>query len=625
MHRLYALDDLRVLLDSAPAMIGYWDEHEIHRYANRTYNEWLNAFGSDIVGVSLHDVFGDQYESLVPYVKGALAGVPQRFTRDENDRYVDVQYVPHVRDGKVVGVMTIVTDVSDLHYAAQQVRQQNQLMRMAEEVADIGHWRFDIETKSMYWSPTMFRIYGHDPADHKPTLAAMVRDFHDDDREKFRNLFDHVAAKKESFSFAFRIVRPDGQIRHVHGKIRCEADDTSTVTGMFGVLNDVTEYTEMRERVIRQDRLVTTGTLASGVGHEINNPLTYLSSNIDFVIDELRTIAGGSPSERMKEIVKILGEAKEGAERIRKIVLGLRAFAREEVTVVPTDVVGSLELSVNMAMYEIRQRASVIYDLEDVPPVMADDSRLSQVFVNLLVNAAQSFETKDPQVNKVTVRTRKVNDRVCVDIEDNGPGIPDHVLPRIFDPFFTTKPIGEGTGLGLSICQSIVTSLGGDIVCRKLARGTNFRVCLPVATSKSKLPEALVLPDPPVPRGRRGRVLVVDDEDNVSKAIERVLVAEHDVTIVRDGREAQQRLLVNHEDYDVIFCDLMMPHVTGMDLYRQTNQVKPEVARRFVFITGGATSEQISAFLNTVSNDRIDKPFSNSHLKRLTRRRVDAR
>lgn len=621
MNRLYQFEDLRVLLDSAPAMIGYWDAQEIHRYANRTYNEWLNAFGSDIVGVSLRDVFGDQYESLVPHVRAALDGVPQRFTRDENDRYVDVQYVPHVRDGVVVGVMTIVTDVSDLHYAAQQVRQQNQLMRMAEEVADIGHWRFDVETGSLYWSPTMFRIHGHD-ASHTPTVESMIHDFHDDDREKFRILFDHVVAKKESFSFAFRIVRPDGEIRHVHGKIRYEAD-ADTVTGLFGVVNDVTEYTEMRERVIRQDRLVTTGTLASGVGHEINNPLTYLSSNIDFVIDELRTIAGGSPAGRMKEIVKILGEAKEGAERIRKIVLGLRAFAREEVTVVPTDVVGSLELSVNMAMYEIRQRASVVYDLMDVPPVMADDSRLSQVFVNLLVNAAQSFETKDPQINKVTVRTRRIGDRVCIDIEDNGPGIPDAILPRIFDPFFTTKPIGEGTGLGLSICQSIVTSLGGDIVCSRLTRGTGFRVCLPVATTGSKAPEVQV-PSAPQVGQRRGRILVVDDEDHVSRAIERLLAAEHDVTIVSDVRDAQARLLVRVEDYDVIFCDLMMPHVTGMDLFRQVVQERPDVARRFVFITGGATSEQISSFLNAVSNDRIDKPFSNSHLKRLTRRRVDA-
>jgi PAS domain S-box-containing protein len=384
----------------------------------------------------------------------------------------------------------------------------------------------------------------------------------------------------------------------------------------LAVAYDVTERDALRDRLMRQERLVTTGTLAAGVGHEINNPLSYVMANLDFSMDELRAISGATPPPRVAELIQVLAEAREGAERIRKIVRGLRAFAREEPVSAPTDVRAAIEMSINMAMHELRQKASVTTKIDDVPMILGDEARLSQVVVNLLVNAAQAFPKSNVAQNHITVRTYLATDgRVAIEVSDNGPGIPEETLSRIFDPFFTTKPLGVGTGLGLSICHSVVTALGGEIQCEtKLGEGTTFRVLIPttIEPTVTTVGPASMLP--------RGRVLVVDDEEAVLKSVARLLQAQHDVVAVSDSRDALRLLLDPRERFDVVFCDLMMPHFTGMDVHSRVKEANPELAERFVFITGGAVREDIRAFLNEVPNERLDKPFSSQNLRGIARR-----
>jgi two-component system NtrC family sensor kinase len=235
------------------------------------------------------------------------------------------------------------------------------------------------------------------------------------------------------------------------------------------------------EHFARQEHFVTTGTLAAGVGHEINNPLTFINANLEYAIEELRSLSGESPSDRLLEITSVLAEAKDGADRIRKIVRGLRALAREASEAIPIELGSVIELSLNMADHEIRLASACECKLEPGLFVLADEARLAQVFVNILVNAAQAFPSSGLARNHITVTTSAFDEtRVLVCISDNGSGIAPEVLPRIFDPFFTTKPSGTGTGLGLSISKNIVTSLGGEIsVQSTLGQGTTFRLLLP--------------------------------------------------------------------------------------------------------------------------------------------------
>jgi PAS domain S-box-containing protein len=498
-------------------------------------------------------------------------------------------------------------------------KRRTELLELAEQIAEVGHWRVELGKEEVLWSPEVYRILGRDPETFVPTLANAIDAYHPDDRATVRAHVERAFEQREPFAFELRIIRPDGQVRRVSSSGRCEVDPaTGRVRAVVGVFRDITEHEELRETLVRQARLVTTGTLAAGVGHEINNPLTYVGANIEFALNAVRSLADAAPSAKMAELVEVLDEARDGAERIGKIVRGLRSFARENAPLVPVDIHAAIEVATNMAVHELRGRAKVTKELQRVPLVLGDESRLSQVFLSLLVNAAQSFTTPDLERNRIVVRAASLEDgRVAIEVEDNGAGIPEDVVPRIFDPFFTTKAVGQGTGLGLSISHSIVTSLGGDITCRsELGKGTTFRVVLVSAgASPTEVRARTRAPADAV----GARVLVVDDDEAVLRAIARLLRPENEVVAISDAREAL-RLLESGERFDLILCDLMMPNITGMELHGLVEARNPKTAERFVFITGGTIHQDVRTFLARVPNERIEKPFSKGTLRDIARR-----
>jgi len=209
---------------------------------------------------------------------------------------------------------------------------------------------------------------------------------------------------------------------------------------------------------------------------------------------------------------------------------------------------------------------------------------------------------------------------VVIEVRDTGSGIAPEHLGRIFDAFFTTKPVGVGTGLGLSICHRIVRSLGGELeVESELDAGSTFRVSLPAASSTGES----VRPPSLIPRrpGRRGRVLVIDDEPMIATAIRRTLSLEHDVVLSSAAAIALQRIKQG-EEFDVILCDLMMPQMTGMELYEELVRTAPAQADRVVFLSGGAFTAAARAFLDEVPNPHLEKPFDTRQLLALVNDRT---
>jgi signal transduction histidine kinase len=407
-----------------------------------------------------------------------------------------------------------------------------------------------------------------------------------------------------------RLLRSDagGRIRWLIAQTR-EATPGAFVT----VLKDITlerEHEKSRERASQHQRLVTTGTLAAGVGHEINNPLAYVLANIELALEELRSMAGASPSGQMKNLIEALSDAKEGAELIRRIVRGLRALAREDTHPTACNLEEAVETALHMAMHELRQKASVHVDLKDAPPVLADEARLSQLFVNLLVNAGQAFEHAAPERNAVRITATPRTDTVVLRVADNGPGIAPENLARIFDPFFTTKPVGVGTGLGLAICHGIVTGLGGSISCVSTpGQGACFEIELPRAPTHTQQVMFEAPPKTPV-----GRVLVVDDDAGVMRTVQRTLAAKHHVTAYGDPREALAAI-ERGDRFDVVFCDVMMPHMRGTELYRRVFRVDPHLASRFVFITGGADDDSVDQVAAQGGISTLEKPFTTEALR----------
>jgi PAS domain S-box-containing protein len=379
--------------------------------------------------------------------------------------------------------------------------------------------------------------------------------------------------------------------------------------------SDATHATFQRQLVLA-DRLAAVGTLAAGVAHEINNPLSVLVANVELAL-ELISAMGGAPSARTDELEVMLREAREGAARVTKIVRSLKTFSRvEEERPEITDIIPVLELAITMASNEIRHRARLIRDYGSAPFVKADGARLGQVFINLLINAAQSFRVGTTAANEIRVITSTDGSgRAVVEIRDSGQGIPPELVSRIFDPFFTTKGIGAGTGLGLAISHNIVASMGGEILVQsRLGQGASFRVILP-ASSSSESPTAPPRAVPVPHSVRRALVLVVDDEPSVGFAIRRVLRG-HDVETATTAPEALG-LLAQGKEFDVILSDLMMPGMSGMELYAEISHLHPKLAPRVVFLTGGAFTPEANSFLDRIENERMDKPFESRKLREL--------
>jgi CheY-like chemotaxis protein len=276
-----------------------------------------------------------------------------------------------------------------------------------------------------------------------------------------------------------------------------------------------------------------------------------------------------------------------------------------------------LEAAIRMASNEVRHRAQLIRSYGEVPLVSGSEAKLGQVFINLIVNAAHAIPQGRAASNEIRIVTRTDNAGCAVvEIHDTGSGIPPSILPRIFDAFFTTKAVITGTGLGLAISHRIVTAYGGQIsVESQVGRGSIFRTVLPPAQGKAVEVKSAATEAAP---GRRGRILVVDDERMLGITIQRALASEHEVTAVTAASEAY-RLLTGGEQFDLVLCDLMMPEMSGMDLYAQLRKLNPDQTRKFVFMTGGAFTADASRFLAQISNTSIEKPIRAAKLRSLVR------
>ena len=412
------------------------------------------------------------------------------------------------------------------------------------------------------------------------------------------------------------LTRLDGRFVYV------DASSTPTTwsgrPSTFAMLRDVTQRREIVAKTLEADRVATLGTLAAGVGHEINNPLASILANVEFLTEDLEMLEGeiASSSEvtdriqRIAQTKAVLAEIGEGGRRIRDIVADLQTLSRADEDIGPVDVTVVLESSLRIAAAETKYRACIVRQFEPVPRVHGSSSRLAQVFLNIIVNAAQAIEEGALSENEIRVRVFRAGPRVVVEVHDTGSGITQDHLRDIFTPFFTTKPVGQGTGLGLAICQRVVHSLGGEIeVESEEGRGSCFRVLLPVA-------EAPPVDDPvDLPSPAAVRILFIDDEQLVRRAFARHMSRSCDVVTASSASEGLA-LLGSSRSFDVIVCDLMMPEMTGMALYDEVVRSHPAMVRRMIFMTGGDFTPRARTFLATVTNPRIEKPLDQDQIRR---------
>ncbi|MBC8067751.1 MAG: response regulator [Deltaproteobacteria bacterium] len=392
--------------------------------------------------------------------------------------------------------------------------------------------------------------------------------------------------------------------------------------GAVAVFRDVSMEKVAQSQLVLSDRMASVGALAASVAHEINNPLASVIANLELAAQELDE-RPESEREGIQTAADELRDAREGAERVRTIVRDLKMFSRADGEWHgPVDVRRALASSLRMASNEIRHRARLVTAWNDVPMVHANEARLGQVFLNLIVNAAQAIPEGHAHDNCIHVVTRTDDaGNVVIDVSDTGTGIAPETMRQLFTPFFTTKSPGDGTGLGLSICRRLVHAMGGQITVEsELGKGTTFHVVLPPAKVVARPTRSIpIIKDDTT--GRRGRVLVVDDEVSVANTIQRALQAAHDITIAHDGAAALAKIEAG-ERFDVILCDLMMPVMSGMELFARLSATRPDYAAKIVFVTGGAFTAEARSFLEERENLHIEKPFDVKTLRRVVEERL---
>jgi len=375
---------------------------------------------------------------------------------------------------------------------------------------------------------------------------------------------------------------------------------------------------EFEQRLQSRDRMASIGTLTAGVVHGINNPLSYVIANLEYVKRLLAPGAGPLPGNVLAELSDVLDDSLDGAERVRSIVSDLGSYSNPGQTrVLAVDLERATERALSVAANEIRHRARVVREYSAIPSALGTEAKLAQVILNLLINAAHSIEVGAVDRNTITVRTRlDLRERPTLEIEDTGCGIAQEHLGRVFDPFFTTKPVGVGTGLGLSIAKRIVCDLDGEIHLESVhGRGTRVLLTLPAAP-----PSAATLPVlesvPPFSTERIcARVLVIDDEPAILRAFRRVLSA-HEVVTASSGAEALSKL-ADARNFDAIFCDVMMPEMSGVEVYQRIREGHPGQEHKLVFMTGGAFAELAAHFIESVDNPKLKKPFTGSSVRAL--------
>jgi signal transduction histidine kinase/CheY-like chemotaxis protein len=374
------------------------------------------------------------------------------------------------------------------------------------------------------------------------------------------------------------------------------------------------ELMQTRDNLARAERLAALGRLSASIGHEINNPLSYVIGNLNYICEELND----DQSERQDALIlSAVEDALGGAERIRRIVAELRAFgsSSERDARRAVDVNQLLEEALKVARGETRHRVRIERRYEPVPKVMADPTRLTQVCVNLIVNAAQAIpeERAGSDGAIVTLRTRTLpNERLALEISDTGVGIREEARERLFEPFFTTKARAGGTGLGLFVSLGIVTSLGGTIeIDGRAGEGTTVRVILPAHQGAE--PEQDEVARSSIRGLKNRRLLVVDDDVLVARTLARQLSGHH-VEVVSSGQAALERLSAGKSNFDLVLCDLMMPDMTGMEVYEAVEERCPALAERFVFISGGGVTERSRKFLEAHADRVLPKPIDNRQL-----------
>lgn len=512
--------------------------------------------------------------------------------------------------------------VAEDQRSESRLTRQLGLMELAERYAGLGHWHVDLTSLEVTWSPVVFEIYGVEPGSFEPDFSSAVDFLHPEDRPRLLEAWARALNERTGYEIEARLIRPNGELVHVIAKAKVQLDRDGDPIGVFGIFQDVTE----REREVRRranaDRLTALGTLAAGLAHEINNPMAFLTANLEYAAEVLRAVRDGqATSADVSEALEALTEASAGAARVDSIVSSLRTFGA-----LPTS--GPAEFDLILVIQDVlseRARPEHIrYEstlLEANAPVAGDGAVVGKVIEELLDNAERAVRSIQGRAPVVGVHLTRCEENFIIEVVDNGHGMDDEVIKKAFEPFFSTYDVDEGNGLGLSSCLGIINSLGGSIeLASRPGLGTTVTLTLPVAVADESDDDDSSANQAEL--AAQTLIYVVEDEALVARAIRRTLGNSYRVEFF-DGADSALEALEEDGEPAAIICDIMMPGKTGLDLYRLVEKRYPGFIDSFIFLSGGVFSESMENRISEIKAPRVAKPFSSDHLRETVKQVVD--
>jgi PAS domain S-box-containing protein len=516
--------------------------------------------------------------------------------------------------GEIIGFRGVSRDITERKRMEEALRLSEERYRTLLDEMDTPYYEDDLAGNFTFVNDAMCRAMGYS----KEELIGMNYKVYtppEQVTEVFQAYSQVYRTGKTTNVFARETIHKNGRVFPVETSILPLKDDKGEIIGFRGISRDITERKKAEEEKRQLERkaqlasrLASVGELASGVAHEINNPLTGVIGYAHLLL---------SRKDISRDVRRDLEIINEGSQRVAGIVKKLLAFARQ--TKPEHRYVNINELirnTLDLRAYELSaNNIKVTLQLNrDIPLTIADPGQLQQVFLNLIINAETEMKSASDR-GKLTIKTEKINNTLRITFKDTGPGIPEENLETIFDPFFTTREVGQGTGLGLSVCHGIITEHNGKIWAEsEWGKGASFIVELPLTTEEGQGESSEPVVEESEKIAKAVKILVVDDEPVIRQFISQVLGEQgHRVETVDNAAAALK--MVKAKRYRLILLDIKMPGMSGVDLYKQFQKIAPSLTKRVVFITGDVMGKRTISFLNKTKTPYLMKPFDAKELK----------
>jgi len=638
------------LLDHITARVAVIGRDHCYVYANREALAFYGKTAAQVVGRHLSEVIGQaSYEGYLPWAERLFGGESLRWRGwidypVHGRRYLDETMVPFFPEGAAPGdgaqaIVVYGRDHTDLKISEESLAEKLRLLQTSEalksSIVDYALAAFistDAAGRLVEFNPAAEAMYGYRRADViGMTVSELIMP------ERFRAAhqagLDRMRSGEPGRLLGKRIevhaLRADGSEFPMEMVLwRTDVAQTVYYTASMVDLSQqklAEQQIERQREALRQsEKLSAMGTLLAGVAHELNNPLVIVMGRASLLEEKVEQAAlnnGGALDPELKDIQDDLRRIREAAERCGRIVRSFLNMARNRPAKRGNVALNTLvAAATDLLRYGFRSHGIELRTTlaDAIPDLWADEDLLGQVVLNLLLNAQQALATMpEPRLLRLVTGLESHCDfdgpRIYLRVIDNGPGVEEVHRQRIFEPFFTTKPDGMGTGLGLATSRALAREHGGDLVLesRPGEPGCSFCLSLPISgMSQAATPVAGM---PEAPTAARWRVLVVDDEPDLTDLVREMLeAAGHEVAIAESGELALA--LLDAGRFDAIVSDLWMPGMDGIALWREVSTRHPALARRMLFLTGDTLSPDARSFVAETGAARLDKPFSKQDL-----------